>query len=218
MTKSEQLTHSKSLKFFYPFIVMFAWCLFALFGAPMKAKNKRNVPKKGGLLIFANHLSNTDPILVQYACPRLVNFMARRELFSMGFLGKLISWFKAFPITQSTADKESLKTAIELVNAGHAVVVFPEGQLSPDGKLIDLLPGASLLIKRTGARCICVGLKNTNKLMPHPTTQFKWAGTSLTAKWGETKQFDKKTSADEMMIWIEAELLSLSDQPPRDSS
>lgn len=207
--------HSATLRILYPGLKAVFWGLFALFLAPMRKRNSKNVPKTGPLLIFANHISNTDPILVQYSCPRMIHFMARRELFDWKVLGPFLKWWRAFPVTQSAADTQAIRRAIELLEEGNAVCIFPEGQLSTNGKLIELLPGAHLIIRRTGVHCICVGLQGTNKLMPHPKLTPQIAASWLTATWGEPKYFDKTTSRDDFVNWIESELLNLSGQPQK---
>ncbi|QYK52213.1 MAG: 1-acyl-sn-glycerol-3-phosphate acyltransferase [Fimbriimonadaceae bacterium] len=209
--------HSTTLRILYPGLKAVFWGLFALFLAPMRKRNSKNVPKTGPLLILANHISNTDPILVQYSCPRMIHFMARRELFDWKVLGPFLKWWRAFPVTQSAADTQAIRRAIELLEEGNAVCIFPEGQLSPDGKLIELLPGAHLIIRRTGVHCICVGLQGTNKLMPHPKLTPQIAASWLTATWGKPKYFDKSTSREDFVKWIESELLTLSGQPQKSS-
>jgi 1-acyl-sn-glycerol-3-phosphate acyltransferase len=204
--------HPLSFRIIYPFFRTFAWLFFLVLGAPMRRKNAKNVPKSGPLLVLSNHMSNTDPILVQYASPRLLHFMARRELFEWRFLGTFLKWWRAFPISQSTADTEAIRRAIELINEGNAVCIFPEGQLSPDGKLVELLPGAHLIVRRTETTCICVGLQGTNKLMPHPKMTPQFAKSWLTAKWGEPRKFTKADSREDFMNWLESELKKLSDQ------
>lgn len=208
--------HDWTLRFGYPVVRWIVWLILLVFGAPMRGINRRRVPRRGPLLIFSNHISNCDPILLQWSCPRLVHFMARRELWTMGFLGNVLQWWKAFPVTQSSADKGAIKRAIELVHAGHAVCIFPEGQLSPTGDLIELLPGCSLIVRKTEATCICVGLRHSNALMPYPDTKPRWAGAILTGTWGEPRKFSRDSSQEEIMGWVESELLRLTGQPQRE--
>jgi len=209
---SDQDGHSLGLRLAFPWLRGLAWLLFAFFAAPIRVRGAKNVPRSGPLLVFSNHISNCDPVLVQFASPRLLHFMARRELFSMGFMGKLIRWFKAFPVTQSSADKGAIKRALDLVRKGHAVGVFPEGQLSPNGKLIEILPGATLLVRKTNAPCICVGIKGADKMMPYPTATPRWAFTRVTAVWGEPHTFAPDAEPEEVLAWIASELRRLSGQ------
>ncbi|MCB0826486.1 MAG: 1-acyl-sn-glycerol-3-phosphate acyltransferase [Armatimonadetes bacterium] len=216
--KRPELHHSRALVILLPVIKVLAWLIFAVYGGFMSYKNRGRTPKRGGLLIFSNHISNIDPVLVQFACRRPVHFMARRDLFTMGFLGKLVRWFRAFPVTQSSADKGALKTAIDLIEDGRAVVIFPEGQLSEDGLLRELLPGSSLIVRKTGVTCQCVGISGTDALMPFGETKMRRKRASLHANWGEPKSFPPKASAEEIMSWINAELHALTGQPQKQTS
>jgi len=182
------------------------------FRAPFKILQDQKIPRSGGLLIFSNHISNSDPVLVQIACRRHINFMARRELFAMKGIAPFVKFWKAFPVSQSTSDSAAIKTALALLKKGHAVCVFPEGQLSPTGDIIDLLPGASLLVRKSGAPCSCVGIQNTNKLMPYPETEARIANAPLIAKWGDPKLFQPKSEPHEIMDWINTELHQLTGQ------
>jgi 1-acyl-sn-glycerol-3-phosphate acyltransferase len=189
----------------------FVWALFtAAFGAPMSARGRSRVPRRGPLLVLANHISNADPVLAQWACPRHVRFMARRELFAMGRLGQVIAWFGAFPVSQGTADVGALKTALRLLGEGEAVLVFPEGKLSEDGALGALLPGAAMIAARSGAPVVCLGLRGTRSLVPYPEERPRWAGRLLQARWGEPRKFARDAAPDEVLAWVESELRRLS--------
>lgn len=207
--------HSPGAKFVFPILRGIAWLLFGFFGAPIRILNRACMPRTGSLLVISNHISNSDPVVVQYASPRLLHFLARRELFEMGLLGKFVRWWRAIPIKQSSADKGAIKTAVERLKAGEAVVIFPEGQLSPDGTLIELFSGTALIIRLAQTSCICVGLTGTNKFMPCPRTVPTWSFKAIEANWGEVKQFSKANTEEEIMGWIESELLRLTGQPPR---
>lgn len=204
--------HPISLRILFPFVKAFATLVFWLFAAPIRTLGRGRLPKSGALLVISNHISNTDPIVVQYACPRLVHFLARKELFNMGPLGWFIKWWRAVPIKQSSADKGAIKKAVELLREGRVVGIFPEGQLSPDGKLIELFEGTALIVRMAEATCVCVGLQGSNKLMPHPKVTPRWAFATIRANWGAPRKFTKQSTAIEIMDWIEAELRTLSGQ------
>ena len=207
-----EFDHPKSLRVLFPIIKGIATAIFWFFAAPIFTKNRRSIPQSGSLLIISNHISNTDPIVVQYASSRLVHFLARKELFSMGLLGKFVTWWRGIPIKQSSADKGAIKKAIEMLKSDAVVGIFPEGQLSPDGRLIELFEGTALIIRLAECPCICVGLKGSNKLMPHPSVIPRWSFRKIEARWGEPRTFTKSASTEDIMGWIESELKSLSDQ------
>ena len=196
----------------FPILRVVAFFVFLFFAAPLRILQKRNVRRSGPLLVISNHLSNTDPVVVQYSCPRLIHFLARKELFSMGGLGKFVRLWGAVPIKQSSADKGAIKRSIELLKAGECVGIFPEGQLSPDGRLLELFDGTALIVRLSGAPCVCVGLQGTNRVMPHPRVVPTWAFSRITATWGEVKEFSRESTTEEIMGWIESELKRLSHQ------
>lgn len=205
--------HPLSLKVCFPFLKAIAWILFGFFGAPIRSKNRSHVKLTGPLLVISNHQSNCDPVVVQYSSPRLIHFLARKELLEMPFVRHFTRWFRAVPIKQSSPDLGALKKAIALLKEGKAVGIFPEGQLSPDGNLLELFEGTALIVRKSGAPCICLGLQGTNKFMPSPRATPGWSFRAIRANWGETKSFEPSATDAEIMAWIESELRRLSHQP-----
>jgi 1-acyl-sn-glycerol-3-phosphate acyltransferase len=110
-----------------------------------------HLPSSGGTLIVSNHLSFKDPVLVGAgALPRPVHFMAKVELFRVPILGGVIRRLGAFPVRRGAADRDAIRTARELLAAGEAVVMFPEGTRSRDGRLRPAFPGAGSLALEPG--------------------------------------------------------------------
>lgn len=201
--------HGRSLRLLFPFIRAFAWVLFMVLG-PWRVTGRYRVPRHGGLVILANHISDADPVAMQLACPRLVHFMAKSELFEMRLIGPFMRWFKAFPVRRGEPDRGALKHAIALAKAGEAVCVFPEGQLSETGELGPVLPGAALIVRQAGVPVLCCGLRRTDRMLPYgklaPRPAFGW----VTATWGEPRKFAPDTPAEDILRWVEAQLRSLS--------
>ncbi len=192
-----------------PVARVFAWLLFTLLG-PTRVYGRRQVPRHGGLLILANHRADVDPILVQMACPRPVYFMAKSELFAMPILGRAIRAFRAFPVKRGEPDRQAIKKAVALLRAGETVCVFPEGELSETGEMLPLKPGVALMVRMAEASVICLGLRNTARMLPYgkliPRPAFRW----VTARWGEPRRFEAHASAEEVLGWADGELRRLS--------
>jgi 1-acyl-sn-glycerol-3-phosphate acyltransferase len=93
-----------------------------------KATGVENVPREGGFVLAANHLSNFDPWAVGLPLfPwRFLRFMAKSELWWFP-LGPVIKAGGAFKVRRGERDTVAIETAIQLAREGHAVVVFPEG-------------------------------------------------------------------------------------------
>lgn len=94
------------------------------------------VPLEGGLIIAPNHLSLLDPPLIGCACPRELRFIAKAELFRYGLFTKLIRRLGAFPVERGTADVGAIKTALNFLNEGRAVIIFIEGTRGDGTRLL----------------------------------------------------------------------------------
>jgi len=129
-----------------PVIVTLATILFR-----MKVKNRKNFPQ-GSLILAGNHISNWDPPFIAAAVPRAVYFMAKSSLFKTRFLSWFMQKLGAFPINRRSAvNSSALNRAIELVNRGTAVIIFPEGTRSRKGKMLPAKAGVGYIAHATGA-------------------------------------------------------------------
>jgi len=150
------------------------WFLFhtvyLLYGG-VRFEGRENVPLKGGVLITPNHISDSDPPTVGIALPRACWVMAKEEIFGMGFVGKISRWLHGFPVKRYSADRAALRKAEDLLKNGEAVVIFPEGKLSEDGKLQPLLPGTLLIARAANVPIIPTILIGTDNLMPYAETR-----------------------------------------------
>jgi len=177
----------------------------------VRVRGKYRVPQKGGLLILSNHLSDLDPIVVQVVCPRPVHFMAKSELFEMRILGRLLRGFGSFPVKRGEPDRGALKTAAQLLKDGDAVVVFPEGEISESGDLLELKSGIALIIRlAAGVPVICCGIQHTQLTMPYGKVVPRPAFHHMDAVWGEAITFGKDDTAEEILGWATAQLKQLT--------
>ncbi len=125
-----------------------------------------NIPSSGGAMLCANHVSYMDPPAVGGGSPRQVHFMAKSELFRIPVLGPLIAAAGAFPVKRGSADRAALRKAIEYLQNGEVVAMFPEGKRSLDGKLQEAELGVGMIALRAQVPVIPVGLVNTERLLP----------------------------------------------------
>ncbi|MCL6624879.1 MAG: 1-acyl-sn-glycerol-3-phosphate acyltransferase [Fimbriimonadales bacterium] len=200
--------------------VLFQWVLYPvgkallailllLFG-PVVIENRRAVPRKGPLLVLANHISDCDPPVIGYALPRPAYFMAKAELFSIPILAPLIRALRAFPVRRGAPDKTAIRTAVELLQKGEAVVIFPEGHVSETGTLQPLQPGAALILRRAPVPVICCGVINTNRIIPFRKIIPRPAFRIVRVRFGEPRTFPEPLQENEFLQWAEKELRRLT--------
>jgi 1-acyl-sn-glycerol-3-phosphate acyltransferase len=192
-----------------PVLRVVAWSLFLLLG-PIRVIGRSRLPRGGPLLILPNHVSDVDPVVVQYGFPRPIFFMAKSELFEMRLLGPLIRTLRAFPVNRGEPDRTSIRQAVDLLKAGEPVSVFPEGQLSETGQLQELKPGVALIVRMAGCPVICCHLSNTNRIMPYGSIIPRPSLRRTTVRWGEARTFGKDASTEEIMDWARSQLEALA--------
>ena len=127
-------------------------------GFSLRAEGYEHVPPAGAALVIANHQSFMDPVLVGLAARRRLHYLARKTLFRYRGLAWLMRSLNGVPVDQEGFAREGLKTMLEQLHAGHAVVVFPEGERTADGCMRRFRPGIHLLIKRVAMPIVPVGI------------------------------------------------------------
>jgi 1-acyl-sn-glycerol-3-phosphate acyltransferase len=157
--------------------------LYSVLGG-LRIEGRENVPRRGGVLIAPNHISDADPPTVGFALPRASYFMAKEELFQTRFIGPLIRALHGFPVKRYTADRSALRLAEQRLEEGNAVVIFPEGKLSEDGQLQEMLPGALLVAQRAHVPIVPTILEGTDRLMPYGKLVPQHAGRPIVVRFG----------------------------------
>lgn len=102
---------------------------WGLFGGVwrMRVHGRENVPKSGAVIVACNHISNLDPPVLGTACPRRLSYMAKQELFKIPVLGPLITAVGAYPVDRHGPATAAIKRSVEVLRAGGAIGIFPEG-------------------------------------------------------------------------------------------
>lgn len=125
-----------------------------------------NIPLEGPVLIAPIHRSNVDFVFTLFISPRKVFFMAKDSLFRIPLLGQLLLHLGAFPVKRGAADRESTALAEQVLRAGHALVLFPEGGRKDGDDVEPLHDGAMFVAARTGAPVVPVGIGGSDRAMP----------------------------------------------------
>ena len=137
-----------------------------------------NVPEKGGVIIASNHISYLDPPLVGAVLPRIATFLARKGLFEVPVLGRIISR-SAFPIDRENPKPSSIKEAVKRLNKGEAIVLFPEGKRSEKGELLEARRGVDVIAKLSKATIVPTLLLGSDKALPLKAKWLKRADISV---------------------------------------
>jgi 1-acyl-sn-glycerol-3-phosphate acyltransferase len=183
----------------------------------------RNVPLTGGVIFAVNHISQADPPAVAhyvYNSGRNPRFLAKAGVFKLKVIGDIISRTGQIPVYRGSADAvKSLHAAIEAVNQGFGVIVYPEGTTTrqPQHWPMKGRTGVARLALETGAPVIPVTVWGPHHLFDPVRKKLRLrprTPVSITA--GEqvdlTQWAGLQPSAEVLEAMTEAVMLRLRDQ------
>jgi 1-acyl-sn-glycerol-3-phosphate acyltransferase len=119
------------------------------------------VPASGPVLICSNHISDFDPPLIGISLKREMSFFAKAELFKIPIFGNIVSRLNTVPVERGKSDRIALKKAVETLQEGRTMLVFPEGSRSKDRQLGDFQQGASFMAVKAGAKIVPTAIKGS---------------------------------------------------------
>jgi 1-acyl-sn-glycerol-3-phosphate acyltransferase len=129
-----------------------------------RAIGRENIPRRGGVLVAANHASYLDIPLLGCGMPRRAAFLGRQDLFP-GFRW-LFQWLGWIPIRLDRLDREGFGKAIRLIKNGTVVVIYPEGGRTVDGRLRPGRPGIGVIVAETACPVIPAYIAGTYEALP----------------------------------------------------
>jgi 1-acyl-sn-glycerol-3-phosphate acyltransferase len=104
-----------------------------------KVRGDEHIPAQGAAILTCNHVSFIDPVLLMAASPRPIYFVMDHRIFKMPVLGWLFRLARAIPIAPRAEDPAAYEAAFEaaakVLRDGDLLAIFPEGGITPDGKL-----------------------------------------------------------------------------------
>lgn len=138
-----------------------------------------NVPSIGGVLLMSNHASYLDPIFLGAAVQRNLHYMARSTLFKPGIINWFLLNMNAFPVHLGSPDRKAIRQALQTLNDGKVLIIFPEGTRSIDGSLGKAQDGIGFIVYRANATVVPVFLDGTQKVLPRGAKMIKLAKISI---------------------------------------
>ena len=125
-----------------------------------------HIPANGPLLITPNHVTYADPPLVSIPVRRPVYYMAWSALFRVPVFSAFIRRLRAFPVEIDAADPRATRETVRLLDAGEAVMIFPEAGRTLDGRLQPFRLGAFRLACSRGVPVLPVTIVGGHEAWP----------------------------------------------------
>ena len=124
------------------------------------------VPAEGAVIIAPVHRSFIDFFVASEVTSRKLHYMAKDSLWKNGVLARILPSVGAFPVHRQSADREALRRAQQVLDAGEVLILFPEGERRAGPVIEDLHEGVAFLAARTGATVVPVGIGGSASVMP----------------------------------------------------
>jgi 1-acyl-sn-glycerol-3-phosphate acyltransferase len=155
----------------------FAWWLSILVCKPILLVLRRPdwrgveyVPRAGGAVLAANHVSHIDPLLVAemiLAQRRVPRFLAKDSLFAVPLVGW---WFRSAGHVEvdRTAGQAGYRSAVEAVARGQLILVYPEGSITKreDGLPMAMKSGAVRIALAASVPLLPVAQWGAQEILP----------------------------------------------------
>ncbi len=147
------------------------WARSLISGHPLWKMEKHgleNVTKGKTFLIVANHQSIVDILVVLGAVPGNFKFIAKKELFSLPWLGWHMWGAGYVGLDRGTVQsgRDAVNAARKWLDRGVSVLFFPEGTRSEDGEIHAFKNGAFKIALEKGIDILPVVLDGTGKTSP----------------------------------------------------
>ncbi len=135
-------------------VYFISWCLFRFTYATYfhwRVYNAERVPLSGPVILASNHASFLDPPLLGSGVHRGINYLARDTLFRYPGIGWLLRKWNSVPVDREGGGAVGLRAILDRLLAGGAIVLFPEGTRTRDGKLSPARSGIGLTVIKSTA-------------------------------------------------------------------
>ena len=140
------------------------WCAFRFIYATYfgwRVFNPERVPLTGPIILAANHASFIDPPLVGAGLKRDINYLARESLFRFPGIGALLRSWNSVPVDRDGGGAAGLRAILDRLLDDGAIILFPEGTRTRDGKLQPARSGVGLAVIKSMAPVVPVRVFGT---------------------------------------------------------
>lgn len=149
---------------FYRFVYrLVAWIFYSILG--LRVTGRENVPD-GAAVVCSPHASLLDPfyLAIGLGIKHHIHFMAKKELFQIKGIGRLVRRLGAFPVDRKNTDVTAIKTAMQYLRSGEKIGIFPEGTRVAQDDAVAAKAGAVRIADRSKVPVLPVYLQRTKRL------------------------------------------------------
>jgi 1-acyl-sn-glycerol-3-phosphate acyltransferase len=118
-------------------------------------------------VIVSNHQSSLDPIVHLRTLPLSLRVLVMRELFRIPLLGPALRTIGMIEVDRESPDIRRIDQAAAChLTAGHSLLAYPEGRISPDGAVGEFKDGAFIIAVASQVPVVPVAIEGTRRIWP----------------------------------------------------
>jgi long-chain acyl-CoA synthetase len=144
-----RLAHPSRINDTFWYLVTRVMQMFVLDRFHLKASGLEKLPKSGAYIISSNHQSYLDPLILACLLPPEVFFRAfavgTSDIFGQGFMRKLARSIKVVVLDPDANLVPAMRAGAFGLRHGLALILYPEGERSIDGRPKVFKKGAAIL-------------------------------------------------------------------------
>ena len=187
----------------------------------LDVRGREHLPASGPYVVAPVHRSNLDFVLVSTIRPQRMRYMGKASIWKYPTLGRFFSMLGAFPVHRGSADRESLRTCMRIIENGEPLVMFPEGTRREGEVVEDLFDGPAFVAARTGVPIVPIGIGGSSEAMPlgarfvRPHKIVMIIGAPIVPPAGDGTGRVKRRVVRELTAQLQADLQALYDEARR---
>src|SRR5947207_1826757 len=131
----------------------------------LRVSGLENLPKQGAMIFCANHTSHLDAAAILAALPSKialeVTTVAALDVWGEKLMRRLIGRVttNSLPVARRADFASGLRMLDAVLQEGRPIILFPEGQRSFNGELLEVKSGAAMLAVRNGVPIVPVWIE-----------------------------------------------------------
>ncbi|MCX7044517.1 MAG: MFS transporter [Candidatus Sumerlaeota bacterium] len=132
----------------------------------LEIEGEENIPRRGALIVAANHSSWIDTVLIGAAVPRVVHYLTTTDLYNYWLFRPFMKLFGAVAFPEGRGARSGINAGLDILERHRIFGIFPEGGLSNDGKLGPAKGGIGLIASKSGAPILPIALVGAFDVLP----------------------------------------------------
>ena len=141
--------------------------IFFFSGVSVEVLHPERLVRDRSFVIAANHESFYDIPVLFSVLPMATRFLAKRNLFRMPFLGWSMAAAGFVPVDRGERahSRGVVDAALQGLQGGGSLVVFPEETRTRTGELLPFKSGAALFALKSGLPLLPIGMSGTFRIL-----------------------------------------------------